>query len=243
MEEFFINTMQSFPFGKVLLVIIGLSIIILPILEKTCSLFSGAAERKKKKLEAVEKKQEEATKKALEQEKFKNDITTMVEEVPKLNSQIGMITDQLQSFTDLTQKMAESTIICNQKLEKLQEDISEIRNTSNTNDEEIVKNLASTNKAVTELSEKMESVNTQVSFMIESDIDEFRTHLMNCYTKYVINGEPLDRQTKQILKTKFKRYAKEGGNGWAAELMDELLKVDVQVDFANISSNQTDESI
>lgn len=243
MEEFFINTLQSFTFGKFLLVVIGLAIIILPILEKTCSLFSGAAERKEKKLEAAEKKKQAAIKQALDQEKFKTDITTMVEEVPKLNNQIGAITDQLQSFSDLTQKMTESQIHCNQALERLQEDISEIRNTSNANDDEIVQKLASTNQAVSSLADKMESMNTQVSLMIESDIDEFRTHLMNCYTKYVINQEPMDRQTKQILKTKFKRYTKEGGNGWAAELMDEIEKVDVQLDFAHINTDPIDDTL
>ena len=56
---------------------------------------------------------------------------------------------------------------------------------------------------------------------------------MNIYNEYVRGNKKIPLQLKQVLRTRFKRYKAEGGNGWAQSLMCEIMKLDTEYDIQN----------
>ena len=84
-----------------------------------------------------------------------------------------------------------------------------------------------------ELSASLNDISEKVNLIIESDTDEFRIYLMNIYNEYTRGNKKIPLQLKQVLRTRFKRYRAEGGNGWAQSLMDEIMKLDTEYDIQN----------
>lgn len=231
MEDFVISILGSNAVGKVILLIIGIIIIVLAVLEKTTDIFSGYSERKEKKKEA-------AMRKALENEKFRENIDKIVTEVPKLSEQITNINSQIESYVSRESTIEETQKMCIEKIEKLQSDLDELRKSSDTKDAEITQHLQTTTDTINTMQENMKDVSEKVGLIIDADVDEFRIYLMQCYNKYVIGNERMPRQEKQILKAKFKRYKSEGGNGWAESLMHELDEVDAEYDIRSAKNTK-----
>ena len=231
MEDFVISILGSNAVGKVILLIIGIIIIVLAVLEKTTDIFSGYSERKEKKKEA-------AMRKALENEKFRENIDKIVTEVPKLSEQITNINSQIETYVSRESTIEETQKTFIAKIEKLQTDLDELRKSSDSKDDEITQHLQTTTDTINTMQENMKDVSEKVGLIIDADVDEFRIYLMQCYNKYVIGNERMPRQEKQILKAKFKRYKSEGGNGWAESLMHELDEVDAEYDIRSAKNNK-----
>ena len=91
MEEEAFKVLSEIPYGKIILAIVALIIIALAILEKTTNLFSGAKER-------AEQRRKAALEKAMADQKFRENINTIVQEVPKMNGRMSSVNSQINSF-------------------------------------------------------------------------------------------------------------------------------------------------
>lgn len=212
--------------GRFVLVILGVAVISIPLLEKTFNIFSGAKDRKAKR-------QQELLEKEIESEKFRRNIENFVEQVPILSSQIEEMGKRMEEFNNRESTIEESQSKLIDKVEEIEKSIRQLKQDSDRKDNELQSKLDITVNQVASLDSSMQKVSSNTDLMIESDLDEFRTYIMGCHTKYVVGREPLDRHTKQIMKTKYRRYKKEGGNGWAESLMEELDELPVTEDFGD----------
>ncbi len=94
--------------------------------------------------------------------------------------------------------------------------------------DEKIKNLhvdiASNAGAVKVVSDNLRTVVDKVNVMVESDLDSFRNYLLSSYKKYVQDKQLLTKDEIELLCMGFKKYKKEGGNGWAEKLYYEILQ-------------------
>ena len=226
MEEEAFKVLSEIPYGKIILAVVALIIIALAILEKTTNLFSGAKER-------AEQRRKTALEKAMADQKFRENINTIVQEVPKMNGRMSSVNSQINSFLTRESSLEETQQMCINMISDLKKDITNLKDLSDKKDELLTQQLQETTKTMAELSASLNDISEKVNLIIESDTDEFRIYLMNIYNEYARGNKKIPLQLKQVLRTRFKRYRAEGGNGWAQSLMDEIMKLDTEYDIQN----------
>ena len=226
MEEEAFKVLSEIPYGKIILAVVALIIIALAILEKTTNLFSGAKER-------AEQRRKTALEKAMADQKFRENINTIVQEVPKMNGRMSSVNSQINSFLTRESSLEETQQMCINMISDLKKDITNLKDLSDKKDELLTQQLQETTKTMAELSASLNDISEKVNLIIESDTDEFRIYLMNIYNEYARGNKKIPLQLKQVLRTRFKRSKAEGGNGWAQSLMDEIMKLDTEYDIQN----------
>ena len=172
MEEEAFKVLSEIPYGKIILAVVALIIIALAILEKTTNLFSGAKER-------AEQRRKTALEKAMADQKFRENINTIVQEVPKMNGRMSSVNSQINSFLTRESSLEETQQMCINMISDLKKDITNLKDLSDKKDELLTQQLQETTKTMAELSASLNDISEKVNLIIESDTDEFRIYAGN----------------------------------------------------------------
>lgn len=88
--------------------------------------------------------------------------------------------------------------------------------------------VTSIKKVNEEVKQSIDKVNNDMGILFDNDNDEFRIYLTQLQYDHIKCGKPMTREIRQTLRVRFDNYSKRGGNGWAQDVVTELLSIPVE---------------
>lgn len=226
----FIDKMSESPVGVALICVVALILILLPVFK---SLYTVYKDKKAEKAELEKQRKEEEEKQKRETLEFRKRIEDTIQHIPQLDIQIASLKEEVKSIKELKDEWTDSTKTIQQSINDLSKDIKEISRNSIDGDRSIRQELKETREMVQVLSTSTKRIEDNVNIIIEGDVNEFRTYIMQLHTKHVHDKIPITREIKQELRVKYETYSKEGGNSWASDLYKDIMVIPISSDYAH----------
>lgn len=228
--QYFAEFMENIPGGYAILGVIGGAVCLSPFIPKIISTIktykAAKAEEKKAAEERKKKEDEERLQQIVEEREFRKKVTTIMEVLPEMTNRINDLTDTAkilketnEKSTDTHDSLTKSIAALDEKVDKLDKKMGNIENSSSRGDEAL-------RSSISQITIDLQAVTGKVDMIIESDLDAFRNYLIDMYHRHVYDHEPMEKRDIELLCMKFKKYKREGGNGWAEKLYFEILQCD-----------------
>ena len=230
--QYFVDFMNGIPGGFAILGIIGGCVVISPFIPKIT-----AAYRSFKKVKE-DAKQEEADRKRREDEErlnqiaedreFRRRVAEVIDSFSEMANRIDNLSETAKELKNtskelvganqsLSKTLSEHIDVMDKKVDILDEKLGKIEFASANGDEKL-------RKSISDINDNLESVTKQVNMIVESDLDDFRSYLIDMHNRHVYAHEPMTKRDIELFCMKYKKYSNEGGNGWAKRLYFEVLQ-------------------
>ena len=185
---------------------------------KLCSMVRGCRERKERKLQ-----------KELEEREFRQNVNDIMTSIPDIYAKINAVVHDIDAVVTSSKTNSDNNEKFEDILSKMTLELEELSQRSKLNDDELSAhsktnrdNIKYLIEKVNNLASSVEKVDIKVKLLVDGDIDDFRTFLIQVYNQCIAGDHILSKREISVLKNKYQRYRAEGGNGWAKRLMIEM---------------------
>lgn len=221
-DDVLIKTLEKLPGGIGILAAIAIIVVLFPIYKQIRAYMD---EQKKQKSEEEELK----LKNIATEREFRKSVENTLEKVPTLAEKLENLASNMSNFQSMKNEFNLSSTQFTDMFTGLTTRVNDLENTSNTQDNDIQKNIVAIMSSLDHVSTKMGGIEKKVDTLISGDLDEFRAYLLHIHTEVVIRKSvKMTYNEVEIVRLKYLKYRKEGGNGWAEKMYYELFNETTQ---------------
>ena len=226
--QYFVDFMNTIPGGFVILGVIGGAVAVSPFVPKVLSAYKSfkqtKADARQAEIDRKQKEDDERLEQIAEEREFRRRVTEVIDSFQDMAGRIEALSETAKDLKATSKELstANSTLSTNianmeKKVDGLDEKMSNIEKSSKSGDEKL-------RKSIEDIKENLGSVTKQVKMIVNSDLDDFRSYLINMHNHHVYDHEPMTKRDIEVFCMKFKKYHAEGGNGWAEKMYFEILQ-------------------
>nr|DAK39047.1 MAG TPA: nucleoporin [Caudoviricetes sp.] len=150
-------------------------------------------------------------------------ITSVTADLKDIHNDLKMTTQSLAEVTKQMNEEKNRRKEMEKKVEELETKLETLDRSSDKTDQQILELLNDHHEEIKSISRTVANINNSIPMIIESDVETFRTYLVDTYERCKESGT-INIYTLQTLAKRFKNYQKEGGNTWAKTLMEAIEK-------------------
>lgn len=112
----------------------------------------------------------------------------------------------------------------NKKLDEIYLSMEKSRKDSDERDNELQKRLENNENAITDVNQKLDTVNQHTMLLLDSDKEGIKTTITNAYYE-AVHKKYIEIYILQSLEALYEKYLAENGNTFIADLMKELRRL------------------
>lgn len=230
--EYFVNFMNQIPGGYVILGLIGGGVVISPFIPKIVNAYRSFKKAKEEARQVEEdrkkKEDEERLEQIAEEREFRRKVTTVMDSFGEMAGRIEDLSETARELKSTSKELANANEslsktlsdhidTMDKKVDALSGKMEKLEIASQAGDERLRGDICG-------IHQNLETVTKQVGMIVESDLDDFRSYLIEMHNRHVYDHEPMTKRDIEIFCMKFKKYKAEGGNGWAEKMYFEVLQ-------------------
>ena len=244
MEESLIEYIEKLPNGVqfAIITILVCAVLIIPSIGTIASFLQGVIEYIKQAISSFRRRSEKRRAREEEDKRFREQVATIVDQIPDMYSKINTVVSDMSGVLNTSKEISERNKELETTIDKINERLETIAQISDANDTKLSEDSIKNREKIDHLLDLMGELNIKVRLLVDGDLDNFRTYLMQIYNQSIIGPTLLTKRDISMMKAKYKRYRAEGGNGWAKRMMDEIIESIEDEDLiAYYHSDQCDE--
>ena len=231
MEEALIPYVEKMPtyVQFIIVILLVFSVLVIPALINIDGYFSSLKEKIRNMLQHNKDNKEQKIQKEIEDREFKQHVADITTNMPDIYKRLDSAVRDIETVVEASKLNEEKEERMESVLEKMAEDLNTLSKQSKERDDHLSENSKTNRKNIAYLIERVNNLTTtvenmdrKVKLLVDGDIDDFRTFLLQVYNQCITGDHMLSKREVSILKAKYIRYRAEGGNGWAKRLMCEM---------------------
>lgn len=246
MEETLMKYVEELPphiqIAIVILLVIG--VLIVPSLLSIGDFATSVKQKLCKMVQYCKKQKEKKRERKLADQEFRENVSNIMTSIPDIYKKINGVINDMNAVVSSSKQNSEQNEKLESTLSKMATELKELSQRSKSNDDELSThsktnrdNIKYLIERVDNLATTVEKIDVKVKLLVDGDIDDFRTFLIQVYNQCITGDHVLSKREISVLKNKYQRYRAEGGNGWAKKLMTEMAEEIGDSDLLEICKN------
>ena len=250
MEETLMEYVKDLPpyMQIVIVIVLVIGVLLVPSLVSIGDFATSVRNRFSEIVNNSKQRKEEKLQRELEERAFRQNVNDIMTNIPDIYAKINSVVHDIDTVISSSKENNEIHEKFEATLSRLAIDIEQLSERSDTTDNELSAhskinrdNIEYLINRVDKLTSTVENMDDKVKLLVDGDIDDFRTFLIQVYNQCIAGDHVLTKREISVLKNKYERYRAEGGNGWAKRLMEELaeeLENDELLELCNSSNDK-----
>lgn len=172
-------------------------------------------------------KKKEAQEKALQnQQEVQHEIKEILQDLVEFRQEIQEVKSSIETFNNESVYTQDYRKKNDCRLKNLEDQYERINESIKETNDSVRQMSVSVNQKISEISSDVQGINQVVPSLINSDIESFKTYLIDTYTT-ARREKSINVYTLKTLINRFKIYQNEGGNSWAEAIVNKCAEMPV----------------
>ena len=225
MEESLLEYIETLPNGVqfVIITILICGVLIIPSIGAVVTFIRSGIGSIGRAISSIRHRSEERRSRKEEDRRFRQQVASIVDQIPDIYNKINSVVSDMDNIVSTSREISNRNHELEETIQTINDKLENMSEITTTNDNKLSENSIKNREKIDHLVDLMGELNVKVRLLVDGDLDNFRMYLMQIYNQSIIGPTLLTKRDISIMKTKYKRYRAEGGNGWAKQMMEEII--------------------